>query len=274
MPTTATLTRPEAQNEASAVLCAAFDTPDAIKEAIWAHTVAEAIKQPAKEACGVIIKEGEQQVVVPCRNVAFYDKLNPRHSFRIAREDLERAEDRGEILACYHSHIYGNPNPSDGDKTVSERTGVPFVIVNWPTKTWAFYSPCGWRAELVGRPYFYGILDCYTLIQDYYREKLQIELPEFARGEERWWEKGENLYLDNCAKAGFVILNGQPPRLHDIILMQMWPSMVANHAAIYLGDGHILHHLTNRPSAITTYLVNDGEYAKATRAIVRHKSLC
>jgi proteasome lid subunit RPN8/RPN11 len=266
MPETATLTRPELKNVTAGRSGPAFTLLDATKEAIWAHAVAD---QP-KEACGVIISDGDGQRVIPCKNIA----LKPLDGFRIAREDFERAEDAGQILACYHSHVYHNPLPTDGDKTVAEETGIPFLIVGWPTNNWAFYAPCGWRAQLVGRPYFYGILDCYTLIRDYYREKLDIELPDFDRGEEMWWQRGENLYIDNCGKAGFKILNGEPPRLHDIILMQMWPSMVANHAAIYLGDGHILHHLTGRPSSITTYLVNDGEYAKATRAIVRHKSLC
>src|SRR4030095_3269713 len=102
MPEAATLTRPEARNEACEALRAPGEVSDATYEAIWVHVEVEATKTPAKEACGVIINEGGGQIVVPCRNVAFYDKLTPRHSFRIAREDLEAAEDRGEILACYH----------------------------------------------------------------------------------------------------------------------------------------------------------------------------
>ena len=246
---------------------------DDIKETIWQHVVAEATKQSPMEACGLIIRSGKGgQRAITCKNEALREGSDPRKTFRITREEMEQAEDQGEILACYHSHIYQPPIPSAGDKTFSEQSRIPFLIVGWPTKQWELYTPNGWRAELVGRPYFYGILDCYTLIRDYYKEKLNIELADFDRAD-RWWADGRDFYMENYWKVGFVQVQ-DAPRLHDVILMQMWPSKVANHAAIYLGDGHILHHLTGRPSVITTYLVNDGEYAKATRGIFRHKTLC
>ena len=54
-------------------------------------------------------------------------------------------------------------------------------------------------------------------------------------------EHGYNLYLDNFAKEGFseIVADVQPG---DLILMNLG-SKVPNHAAIYLGDQLVLHHV-------------------------------
>ena len=54
----------------------------------------------------------------------------------------------------------------------------------------------------------------------------------------------------------------------DIILMQVKADEV-NHAAVYLGDGVMLHHLYNRLSDRTIY---GGMWAEVTRKIVRLKT--
>jgi proteasome lid subunit RPN8/RPN11 len=237
---------------------------DKTKAVIRAH----AKEAAPNEACGLIVREGtHKQRVIRCENRSSF----PKKSFRIAPEEFERAEDiGGEVLACYHSHVNEPPTPSMADKTVSEATRLPFVIIGWPTDSWDFYAPNGWRAQLIGRPFVHGILDCYTLCQDYFREKLGLELPEFYR-DDLWWETGQDLYMQNFENAGFRRVDDL--KVHDVILMQIPPSPVVCHSAVYLGDGHILQHLTGRLSGVTTYATTVGYYARATRAIVRHKSL-
>ena len=56
----------------------------------------------------------------------------------------------------------------------------------------------------------------------------------------------------------------------DIILMNI-ESPVPNHAAIYLGENVILHHVTNRLSSRDVYKWG-GYYHKMTAKVLRHES--
>lgn len=237
------------------------------------------IREHAREAfpnecCGVIIKLGKKQAVRRCRNESppptpLCDiRASSRHNYSTNVEDLRKAEEEGEVVLSYHSHIESSPEPSIGDKADVERKKIPCVIVSWPADTWSFYAPTGWKSPLIGRPFVHGILDCYTIIQDYYEAELSIVLPDFDR-DDLWWKKGKNLYLDNFSKVGFREVEGM--QLHDIILMQL-QSPVPNHAGIYLGDGMMLHHPPSRLSCRMPYVADRGFYATNTYAILRHES--
>jgi cell wall-associated NlpC family hydrolase len=54
----------------------------------------------------------------------------------------------------------------------------------------------------------------------------------------------------------------------DAILMQL-ASPLPNHAAVYLGDQLILHHLQGRLSSRDLY---GGYYLKSTARVLRHES--
>jgi len=112
------------------------------------------------------------------------------------------------------------------------------------------------------------VLDCYSLIRDWYAQERGIDLPDFTRFDE-WWKRGENLYLDNFAGAGFHVVEPADMNLGDVLLMQV-ASPVPNHAAIYLGDGLILHHLQGRLSSRDVY---GGYWQKITTHTLRHQLL-
>ncbi len=224
-------------------------------------------KAMPEEACGLIVNRGGEQIAVRCLNSAGF----PRKSFRVHPRAFEAAEKQGKVIAVYHSHPWRPAAATDEDKTSSEACKLPFIILSWPTDIWDFYAPCGWRAQLIGRPFCHGVLDCYTLCRDYYAEVLKIELPDFYR-DDLWWNKGdEELFLNNFEKAGFVEVNDLLP--DDGILMQLPRHNVVCHAAIYLGDGHMLHHIPDRLSCRTVYTADAGYWARATRKIVRHREM-
>jgi cell wall-associated NlpC family hydrolase len=225
------------------------------------------------ECCGLIIKKGEKQEVISCRNVA----EKPRHSFVLPPADYAYAEDQGEILAVYHSHCEGSPEPTMADKAMAEANELPVITVSMCKQadgsfndTWTVYKPTGWKPDLIGRPFVYGVLDCFTLIRDYYSEKLNIRLPDIAYAPD-WSRRGQNLYTDHLPANGFVLVPA-PLQEHDLILMRL-SAQVPDHCAIYTGDGLMLHHPPEHLSGLHPYICAQGYYAKNTVGFYRHKSL-
>lgn len=232
----------------------------ALLEPIFAHAEACA---PA-ECCGLIVEIEGQEQYVPCKNIAGEDR------FEIDGLDWIKAEDSGNIKVVVHSHYNQGAMPSPADMQSCENHGKPWLIVSWPEKLWHYFEPSGYKAPLLGRPFVHGIHDCYAVIRDYYREKLGIEIPNFER-KDNWWMGvgGPNLYVDNFKAAGFVEVPKGQMREHDGLLMQ-WTGRTIHHAAVYLGNERIIHHLRDNLSREEFY----GQmWQRCTRMVVRHKSL-
>ncbi|MFN4160648.1 MAG: C40 family peptidase [Stenotrophomonas sp.] len=235
-------------------------------QAIQAHAVADY----PRECCGLIVQTGHGEAYVACRNVA----TTPSEHFRLPAEDYANAEDMGEVLAVVHSHPNASATASDADRVMCEASGLQWHIVSVGQVTGAdpecgdlqSIQPNGYLAPLVGRQFAHGILDCYTLVRDFYARELGIKLSQYDRDDD-WWEKGQDLYsLDRLRAEGFDLIDGEPRR-GDMVLMQI-RSPVPNHAGIYLGDGQMLHHMHGRLSEVVNY---GGMWAERTRYIVRHK---
>jgi proteasome lid subunit RPN8/RPN11 len=230
-------------------------------EAIKAH----AEKEQPRECCGLLVEMSDGWDYWPCRN------LSPLpNQFHLHPEDWAEAEDAGDIKAVVHSHINQSAAPSQADLAGCEASGLPWVILALPSGEIRTLAPTGWLMPLVGREFVWGISDCYTLVRDYYRETLGIVFATPEPYEYEFWKRGQDLYA-RYAQWGFVLVpDDQPPQLHDVFLIQI-KSDVANHAAIYLGDDKILHHVQGRLSERTVY---GGFWAKATLKTIRHQSLC
>lgn len=218
-----------------------------------------AAEEAPRECCGLVISKNRKMAYRPCKNIS-----STSEQFIMDPLDYARCEDEGRVVAIVHSHYGIPPEPSMADLRGCEQTNLPWLIVNQPAGTYKVVEPSGWKAPLEGRPFVHAVFDCYSIIKDYYKEVLNIEIPDFKR-EEEWWTKGYNLYMDNFEKAGFIKVDNIEP--HDVIIMQCG-AKVPNHAAVYLGDTRILQHLTNRLSGIDIY---GGYWQKSTVAVVRHK---
>lgn len=232
-----------------------------------------------KEACGYILRRYYDGAIVyfPCTNKA----TSPSEHFVIGVEDRCSAEDTGDLMAVVHSHPDAPARPSMADRVSCESSGLPWYVLSVGRDESGSVAcvdtvriaPSGYKAPLIGREFCHGVLDCFSLLQDYYKEVLDIEIPHFER-EDQWWLKGKNLYLEHYEKAGFVKVDRHDLQLHDIILMTVL-SEVPNHGAVFVGDvpGHgrhmILHHLYNRPSRRDVY---GGFWYDATYCVLRHKS--
>lgn len=229
---------------------------DPILAAIRAHAQAEF----PREACGVVIVRKGRQRYIACRNIA-----GGNDHFAIHPEDYAAAEEQGEVIRIVHSHPNSAPLPSEADLVGCEASGLPWLIVNCPNGQVHEFAPSGYQAPLIGRSFHHGVLDCYSLIRDYYQRELSITLPDFERADD-WWLSGGNLYEDGFESAGFNVVD--TVQQHDVLLMQI-AAPVANHAAVYIGDGLILQHCMGRLSSRDVY---GGYWQKCTVKILRHQA--
>ena len=223
-----------------------------------AEALQHALRDAPRESCGLVVIRKGREVYRPCRNIAVQTD-----QFVLCPEDYEAAEADGEVVAVVHSHPNASPQPSQADLVSCEATGLEWHIVNVPTGNWHSFKPQGYIAPLVGRVFSHGVLDCYAVIRDWYQQDRGITLLDFDR-HDGWWGRGQNLYLDNFGKAGFERCEA----IHDgaVLLMQIG-SPVPNHAAIYLGDNMILHHLQGRLSSRDIW---GGYWQKHTTHILKH----
>lgn len=191
-----------------------------------------------REACGLLIRlgDGNDTVLMEANNIAAEEDR-----FILDPHSWAEAEGLGEVLAVIHSHVQEPPEPSQADLAACEATNLPWWIYSLATRSWGFLEPSGFTAPLIGREWRHGVLDCYALVRDYYRLEHGLHLPNYPRAD-KWWRKGQNLYLDHFAENGFQEVGLADIREGDALLMKIG-SEVPNHAAIYLGNGNVLHHL-------------------------------
>lgn len=217
------------------------------------------------ESCGLVAVVKGRRRYFPCRNLA----ETPDEHFVLDPLQYAEVEDQGEIVAVVHSHPKTNHAPSQADRVACEKSGLPWHIVNPQTEQWGYCEPEGFELPYVGREFVFGIVDCYSLCRDWYKREFGLDLKDYDR-RDQFWLKGENLYIDNFANEGFHRVPVEELQYGDAILMQL-QSPLPNHAAIYIGDGQILHHLQGRLSSRDLYGL-DSYYGKSTACVLRHES--
>ena len=104
----------------------------------------------------------------------------------------------------------------------------------------------------MGRPWVWGVTDCWSLVRDWYKQEKGIEL--------RDWERPitpeeflKDPMFERCAwRTGFRQLR-QEEKLEngDLLFMSIMADGL-NHVALFL-DGEVLHHLTDRLSCRESY---------------------
>ncbi|OBX01809.1 hypothetical protein QV06_11345 [Gallibacterium genomosp. 3] len=213
------------------------------------------------ESCGFFIIKNGRKKYIACENLA-KDGLD---EFVIGVEDYEKAEKQGEIVTVVHSHPDSDCLPSVTDIDAHAVSGYEWLIIGVNQDEIELHTmPAVTNIKLLfGRKFIHGLTDCYAFIRDYYKQELEIDLPDFTRLD-GWWNEGGNLYLENFAKAGFVEV--EDLQENDVILMTI-SAPVPNHGAVYLGDGVIGQHLYGRLSSKDIY----GQYYRnRTTHILRY----
>lgn len=226
-----------------------------------------AIKEFPEESAGIIVDDK----YIPCKNIAENKEL----SFDIGPIDVIKAEELGKIQAIVHSHD-NHPHASKRDMERQIESKVPWIIINLKNGNvkhifaWGDQLPI---TDYIGRPFFHGVADCYSLGRDYYKKELNIELPEYPR-EYGWWKKNENMLMESILEAGFQIVGSdlKDIKQYDGVLARVNAPMI-NHSGIYIGEnGLLLHHLClNTNSLSRRDPINC--YRDNIELIIRHKNL-
>tara|TARA_B100000131_G_scaffold321815_2_gene373850 strand:- start:218 stop:931 length:714 start_codon:yes stop_codon:yes gene_type:complete len=234
-----------------------------LNKTVKKEALLHAQKDSPRESVGLVHIVKGRQKYYPCNNLA----ETPDEHFVLDPIDYVECEKKGEIVGIIHSHPITNHHPSSADLVACEKSGLPWFIVNPKTELWGECKPSGYELPYVGRYFFHGIVDCYTLLQDFYKKEFGIKMGDYHR-RDKWWEKGENMYLDNFKKEGMREVDMDELKYGDILFMKL-ESEVPNHGAIYLGDMIILHHVQGRLSSRDVY---GGYYQKVTELCLRHES--
>jgi|TARA_R100000406_G_scaffold1486_2_gene1484 proteasome lid subunit RPN8/RPN11 len=204
--------------------------------------------QDPKESCGLLIDVKGKEKYYPCRNLSSYSQ----QCFIIDPEDYAKAEDSGKVLAVIHSHPVTPPVASQADMISCEESGLVWHIVNPKTEQWGFYKPSGYKPPLIGRHWVWGITDCWSLVRDWYKEKLGITLRDWDRPTTPE-EFIENPMFEKCAwRTGFRQLRPEEKLENGDLLFMSIMATGLNHVAIFL-DGDVLHHLADRISCKEPY---------------------
>lgn len=213
------------------------------------------------ECCGVIAGGGYW----PLEN-----RTTDHDSFIMDMRSYCRIAAGHRIEAIVHSHVHLPPDPSEADRAMCEKLGLPWLIVSYPSGAWQVLEPCGWTAPLVGRQWAWGSQDCLAIVRDGLEAHAGIAIPDFDR-DWNWWKDGEDLIQWHFRDAGFIALPpGDPPKHCDVFGMRIPGSPVVNHLALFLAPDLILHQLMGRLSRRQLY---DGFFQKATHLHLRHEAL-
>lgn len=209
----------------------------------WRESAAlHAAAEYPRESCGVVVSGAGPLAYWPCENVA-----EQTGEFSVDPHALAAVEDIGlEVVGIVHSHPDENtPRPSQADVQACDAGDTPWHVIGWPSGRWVDFLPAAQVPPLGERVFAHGVLDCWSLVRDWFRLERGIVLPDFARDDE-WWNRGGNLYLEGFPSAGFVEHDG-PLQVGDVVLLRIG-SRVPNHAGVYVDGDRIFHHLAGRLS--------------------------
>ncbi|WP_273071313.1 C40 family peptidase [Marinobacter sp.] len=231
----------------------------------WKYQALEHAKKDAPhEACGLVaVYEGKEQYF-PCNNIA-QDKGD---QFIIDPDDWIVIEDKAEIIAVVHSHPNHSSTASDADLASCEYLDLPFYIVTPETENWSYYEPSGYKKGLIGREWVWGIQDCWTLINDWYKEKKGINLRHWDRPKSPKDFSKKPLFEHGLPLTGFVQLETTVNLEEgDVLLMDTTNTGILNHVALYIGQQTILQHCIKKLSCRETY---DQKYIQWTKKAYRY----
>jgi proteasome lid subunit RPN8/RPN11 len=229
----------------------------------WKDKAAKyAVECLPKESCGLLAIIKGKETFWPCKNLS----EAPDEYFVMCPDSWQECEDQGELIGIVHSHTYGSALPSEADKASCEHLGLPFYIYSIEHKDWHSFKPSGYKSGLFGRTWIWKKHDCWSLIVDFYKEKLNLDLGSCYRPK-TLKEFADNPYFEQILKdANFKEIDKNNIKENDVLLMEGIEEKL-NHVALYIGNQTIFHHNIKQLSCRELY---DLKYIQATKKAFRY----
>lgn len=231
---------------------------------IKTEIIQHALSLPNQEICGYVLKDK----YYPAINVA----TNPSIDFQLDSEStLKVLKSKRSRPIIVHSHVNENKQLSVADVKASRSLNLPYLMLHLPSQEWHYYDP---KAILPyeGREWSWTTANCYTLLQDYYKQEFQIKLDDFyLETPTEFSDPNFNSYLLNIESQGFILQHSECELKRGDFLLMKVGNLNPNHAAIVYSpeDNLILHHVVNHYSSTSTY---GSRWRKATSHVYRHQT--
>lgn len=229
---------------------------ESAKEAIKSF----AIEKPEEEVCGFVLKD---DTVVSVPNTSS-DRTN---QFAIEPKDYAFYDEN--IAGVWHSHL-DFAGFSVLDQQVISLDVLPWAVYCLADDSWHQCDPSV-VAPFEGRPFVFGVYDCYSLVSDYLKEK-KVNLPEWPRG--NWGEWNTPLFTpfdDEWSNYGEPVQLGAQ-QAGDMMLMNLGDfSSHTDHLGVFVSKNQFLHHPSESKSRLQTF---GGYWQRRLNWIIRPYSLC
>ena len=219
-----------------------------------------AASKPEQETCGFVLKD---------KSVVLLDNVSsePAEKFEISPVDYLKHEE--ELLGVWHSHLRER-GFSPLDQQVMAADVLPWAVYCLQNDTWSECDP-GEVAPFEGRPFVFGIYDCYSLVADYLKA-LEVNLPEWPRGKWGEWNTPEFTPFDDMRKEVGRPIKPGDQKPGDILLLNLGDYQThTDHVGVFTSKKHFLHHPAQSESRLQTF----GSYwQKRLKWIIRPHELC
>lgn len=214
-----------------------------------------AVDQACKHAMDEYPKESVGVVYNGCYIGITNVHPEPETDFKVdPKQYSELFVQYGPPQAVIHSHPQGEHYPSKEDQFSQMAANVPYglIVLGGPreVKNVLFWGDDIPMAPAIGRPFVYGIYDCWATVRDAYYRDFGVHLNNYARNEDLLDpKKPDNYFMDYWPDAGFEQIDFAELRLGDVCLSRIFRQSKVNHCGYYLGDGTVIHHPFGTPQS-------------------------
>jgi proteasome lid subunit RPN8/RPN11 len=191
-----------------------------------------------QEACGLVVLDKSMSTkFLPMQNQSF----DVTKTFLIDPYTFLKHKLTSTVLGIFHSHYDSDEKPSKSDIELSEESGIPYLIYSLVTKKFFLYYPSSYKPkQLLKRPYIRGFYECVSLVKDYYKDKLNIDI---SKWNDNYWLPQDD---EKANKKLLKILNKEMQEVsveemnrNDLLLFEIKNKRM--HIGVYLGGDDFIH---------------------------------
>jgi len=234
-----------------------------------------------QEICGLIINVDDNLEYFACKNAAL-KKIN---NFSIDPIDYLKAEAKGKIVGCFHSHIK-DASFSFRDIINSFAHNITYYLYNLKKDKFYIFDPEQNQKyfKYLNLQYENGVQDCHILLKNFYFNELNLNIdikntPErkgiryedLKENKEHMWSLDK--YQDEYIRNGFEIFfpkKIEDLKVFDVLVLAGFEKGIPTHGALFLENDMILHQRYNFISTLESFRKAHFKYIVYC---LRHKSI-